>query len=1755
MLRKLYFPDSLVSFARQTMMVLGLALTTMVPSFAQSLGTYVFTGTGLVATRNAASSVNANVTFGAFTNNTLTDGSQANEASYTAWGTGTTINTAKYVEFSISPNASVTLNLSSLTFTARRSGTGPQTLVVRSSNDAFASNLTFTAGAGAPGNGSAVAQTVDLSSLTGLTTAISFRIYAFNPATANSGTGNIRLDGISINGSAISATPSITLTGSSFLFDATTTAEGTSQPFTISGNNLTGFPGDVTLTAPTGYEVSKDNNTFASSVTYPFTSATLSSATFHVRLGTGAAATSVTGNVSATGGTATSNNIAVSGTRAGAFTNGNIVVLRAGNGTDALGNPGNQMAITEFAATAPGAPVNILTIPVTGTKALVQSNTATSEGALSRSPDGTKIVFAAYRQSLPNITSLASTGASTVNRAIASVVNSGQLEIPVSSSTAFDAGNPRAAATLGSRYVASGQATTATLSGLRGGNTSGTQLTPTVTNARNVRFVNGRLVLTTNSTTSDGSLAIGLISTGMGYDVASTNQTSYQVATPTVGSPDQYDFSISPDGKTIYVTDNRTVGTTNASGGVQRWDFNQTSGVYEFVRTFPTSATGTGSRHLVVEFGAGTNTIYATSGEIAGNNKLIKITDDGTASAAYATMVTSGKVVELATAGTNFLFRGIDFAPVATKNKAIVLTTNGQAGSVGSFVNTAVGDGNFGSSFFGVSTIKTFYVSGYGLNATGLTATLANVVGSGRFSFRIGGSGAFSAGPLSIPSSSYDADGNLAATRIDVRFVPNTPEINSQATITLSGGGASSSQISVSGTGSTPFNYYLRNTISDGSSVDLTDLSNWTRDITGVAVNPPASLSSAGQIFNVNKNVTAITNNFVVTGTSSEIRVSDSKTLTTSASVIGAVTITGTGTINITDAGTSLSYNSLSTTSTIGYTASGAQTIPTGTYGGLTLGGTGAKTLSDATNVTGVLTFGATTTVSCPASATTVFLNGGVTAETGVSYATNWTTNGTLRFNGSLDQSISGPGTVRAANILILDKIVGQVNVRTSVVVGTLSANLNGNASLKDNGNSITITNNLQLNGTAGGYILTGTVVMAGATGTQQIRNLNGFDQVIVAEFNNLTLNQSGAAAVNFMPATGTSTITIKGNLTVNHTSSGAVNLNSNYFKIGGSLVLTAGTFSPSATSTLEFYTNTNGGITGSSLTMGSLILNKGFGTFAILPTLNVRGNLTRNSGIIDLTSTSLTLGGSTSQTLVGGFEPLNLEVNNVAGATLSAGSVINVLRELKLNANNTLTLTGATLRLKSSTTRTAYLAPVPSGASIVGNITAERSLSNPSASGWYFLSSPIKGATLANIHSQVAQKGFTGVPAGNPSVYFLNETVATNSGWVVPTNVTNSIVGTGFRAYATSVALFGIGNKLTFTGAPVIGNGVDNINTGGSEAFAYSMTNTTTGYNMVGNPFAAPVLWDNSAAWTKTNLSPTIFTWDVVAASYKTWNSNTTSGTATSGVIPSFSAFIVQPVDPGAVGLTMTEAAKTSTTNLWVARKGAELNTLRLKLDNGNTFNDEAILALDQNGSRSMTINDARKLYGGTLDLALVVDGNEFATKYVNDQLANQVVDLKVKSYTVGSHTLHLSGLSTMAPGLSISLRDNVLGTVTSLSNDLDYNFTVTNAATSATNRFSLIIGNSVTSLGGTFGTISTTLYPNPSNGQAVSLQVTGATSGQDVLVSITDAAGRVISNAKYVAAGVQDAFRLPENLTSGIYLVNTSVAGTKSIHKLVIR
>jgi hypothetical protein len=170
------------------------------------LGIYQFAGTLDCATQDvAATNTSSNWTFSDFTAQGNTCASGGGIFNRSDWNQTAFINLNQYNEFSITGANCTNLNLSKIALNHRTSSTGgTPTIFVRSSIDNYATNIDTIASSW---NGNVMlADTISLPATFANLSAVTFRFYVINQATAGS---TLRMDNVSLWGNTIAITPTL----------------------------------------------------------------------------------------------------------------------------------------------------------------------------------------------------------------------------------------------------------------------------------------------------------------------------------------------------------------------------------------------------------------------------------------------------------------------------------------------------------------------------------------------------------------------------------------------------------------------------------------------------------------------------------------------------------------------------------------------------------------------------------------------------------------------------------------------------------------------------------------------------------------------------------------------------------------------------------------------------------------------------------------------------------------------------------------------------------------------------------------------------------------------------------------------------------------------------------------------------------------------------------------------------------------------------------------------------------------------------------------------------------------------------------------------------------------------------------------------------------------------------------------------------------------------------------------------------------
>jgi len=328
-----------------------------------------------------------------------------------------------------------------------------------------------------------------------------------------------------------------------------------------------------------------------------------------------------------------------------AYTPGNLVVSRIGDGTTALSSAANPVALVEYDTTPGSVPVSTLSLNsgAIGNR-LTMSGSATSEGALTLSDNGQYLTLAGYNATAGTL-GIAGTASANVNRVAGRVDSLMNADLSTLYPANYSGNNIRSAVTAdGSNIWTTGAGGTGGLVYSDFGGANQAQLN--TLNTRVVNIFNGDLYV---SSASGAFVGINIVSGGLPTSGSPTATLLPGTGVSGTGTPSPYDFWFS-DANTLYVADDRSLAS---GGGLQKWTFNAGLNTWQLAYTLTGQLTaglrGLAGTHDVT----GAPILYAITADGTAND-LVTVTDLGAASS----------FTTLQTAGPNTIFRGVDFAPV-----------------------------------------------------------------------------------------------------------------------------------------------------------------------------------------------------------------------------------------------------------------------------------------------------------------------------------------------------------------------------------------------------------------------------------------------------------------------------------------------------------------------------------------------------------------------------------------------------------------------------------------------------------------------------------------------------------------------------------------------------------------------------------------------------------------------------------------------------------------------------------------------------------------------------------------------------------------------------------------------------------------------------------------------------------------------------------------------------------------------------------
>lgn len=417
---------------------------------------------------------------------------------------------------------------------------------------------------------------------------------------------------------------------------------------------------------------------------------------------------------------------------------------------------------------------------------------------------------------------------------------------------------------------------------------------------------------------------------------------------------------------------------------------------------------------------------------------------------------------------------------------------------------------------------------------------------------------------------------------------------------------------------------------------------------------------------------------------------------------------------------------------------------------------------------------------------------------------------------------------------------------------------------------------------------------------------------------------------------------------------------------------------------------------------------------------VSIGGDLTVNGTLLTTAGKTITFNGTTSAQTVTSADTLtvhNVLVNNSNGVNVASGTWL-VMESLTATAG-TFDAGANTVILNSDATSTARLGAIGATGNYSGNFIVQRYIS-ARATNWADLASPVQNATVLDWDNEIYMSGVGGADgdvvdgSGNIwySVYTYNEPTASYA--AVTSTGTALTPGVGYELYLGDDQTSWAAKAITTQGTPTTGD--QNIN----------VSNSGDGWNLVGNPFASFIAWDNITMSGIDNSAYYIF--DNATGSYATYGAGTE--------IPATQGFWVWA--NGAPSMTITESAKTTTTSsTFLKTAGNAWFTLKVS-SMENPYSHKAHVRIGE-GTTDFPFKKSRIKEAPSITFK---DEKEWTIKAVDGSSESTSLPVEVKVGVDGVYTIEASELYLLEDYTCAILEDTRTGKKINLAEQSTYTF-----------------------------------------------------------------------------------------------------------------
>ena len=341
---------------------------------------------------------------------------------------------------------------------------------------------------------------------------------------------------------------------------------------------------------------------------------------------------------------------------AAAFTAGNIVVCRVGDGSAALTSAATPVFLDEYTPT--GTFVQTVNMPMVVSGAnqiLTAAGTSTNDCAITRSSNGSYLLITGYSAPV-GTAAVAGTTSAAFPRVIGRVDANGVVDSSTTT-TAFSGGNIRSATSDNGTNLWAVGSTSGVIYTTLGGSGAGVVVSNTGTNLRVINNFLGQLYIASGA----GALRSATVGTGLPTTAMQTTTTLAGMPTATVAYNGFYfaDLSAAVAGvDTHYIASDTAAATpaTSLSGGIQKhslvggtWTYN---GTFPAV-TGPPAITQAGFFGLAATVNGSNVTLYSTKA-----GQLLSVVD-----ATGYNVAPTASLAQLGTSIANTAFRSVAITP------------------------------------------------------------------------------------------------------------------------------------------------------------------------------------------------------------------------------------------------------------------------------------------------------------------------------------------------------------------------------------------------------------------------------------------------------------------------------------------------------------------------------------------------------------------------------------------------------------------------------------------------------------------------------------------------------------------------------------------------------------------------------------------------------------------------------------------------------------------------------------------------------------------------------------------------------------------------------------------------------------------------------------------------------------------------------------------------------------------------------------